>query len=86
MFPYIYFFQGYLQDQLIQLAPGSELILLFTSGQTLLDLLKSETTQRFDREEMRVHAHLCTGSLKDQKKKKKGAFLRVINFCLCPGL
>lgn len=46
-------------------------MLLFPLRQTLPDLLKSEKTHRFDREEMRVHAHLCTGSLKDKKKKKK---------------
>lgn len=46
-------------------------MLLFPLRQTLPDLLKSEKTCRFDRQEMRVHVHLCTGRLKDKKKEKK---------------
>lgn len=51
-------------------------MLLLTLSQTLLDLLKSETTHRFDREEMRVHACLYI------KKKEKGVFFASYKF-LC---
>lgn len=63
-------------------------MLLLTLSQTLLDLLKSETTHRFDREEMRVHAclYMQFERQKKRKKRKKESFLRVINFYVCPGL
>lgn len=57
-------------------------MLLFTLSQTSLDLLKSETTYRLDREEMGDHAHLCTGSLKEKKWEKPSYFVSNKFLCL----